>query len=105
MTIWQSTFIIKGIKESFIKLNPLILWRNIGNVCCRDRLDHHDNCDRAIYIIEGQSYSLSLQVSIWLWATVLFANFAEALAEIQGKARAESLRSTRNQLNATKIAG
>ena len=41
-------------------------------------------------------------MSIWLWATVLFANFAEALAEIQGKARAESLRSTRNLLSATR---
>ena len=43
----------------------------------------------------GQIYSLALQVSIWLWFTVLFANFAEALAEIKGKARAESLRSTK----------
>ena len=46
---------------------------------------------------------MSLQVTIWLWATVLFANFAEALAEIQGKGRAESLRSTRNLLTATMV--
>jgi len=55
------------------------------------------------YVMAGEGYSLSLQVSLWLWATVVFSNFAEALAEIQGKARAESLRSTRNLLNATRL--
>ena len=53
------------------------------------------------YITRGQELrAWRLQVTIWLWATVLFANFAEALAEIQGKARAQSLRSTRDLLTA-----
>jgi len=102
MTIWQSNFIMQGIKEAFIKLNPFTLWRNIvmfvveiGSIIT--------TIVTIQYILSGQSYSLSLQVTIWLWATVLFANFAEALAEIQGKARAESLRSTRNQLTAIKL--
>ncbi len=102
MTIWQSRYIMQGIKNSVLKLNPLTLWRNvvmfvveIGSIIT--------TIVTLVYIIKGQSYSMSLQVSIWLWATVLFANFAEALAEIQGTARAESLRSTRNQLTATKV--
>lgn len=44
------------------------------------------------------------QVSIWLWITILFANFAEALAEGRGKARADSLRSTRTETKAKKLA-
>jgi K+-transporting ATPase ATPase B chain len=41
------------------------------------------------------SFGFALQINIWLWFTVLFANFAEALAEGRGKARAESLRATK----------
>ena len=102
MTLWQSKFIIQGIKESFKKLNPFTLWKNIvmfvveiGAVIT--------TITTLKYITGNESYSLSLQVSLWLWATVIFANFAEALAEIQGKARSVSLRSVRNQLMATKI--
>ncbi|MCU0846743.1 MAG: potassium-transporting ATPase subunit KdpB [Spirochaetes bacterium] len=102
MTLWQSKFIIQGTREAFGKLNPFTLWRNavmlvveIGSVIT--------TAATVKYILAGESYSLSLQVSLWLWATVIFSNFAEALAEIQGKARAESLRSTRNLLNATRL--
>ncbi|MBP7737733.1 MAG: potassium-transporting ATPase subunit KdpB [Spirochaetes bacterium] len=102
MTIWQSKFITKGIRESFRKLNPFTLWRNpvmlvveIGSVIT--------TAVTIMYIARHEPYALSLQVSLWLWATVLFANFAEALAEIQGKARAESLRSTRDNVSATKV--
>jgi potassium-transporting ATPase ATP-binding subunit len=44
-----------------------------------------------------------LQIAIWLWFTVLFANFAEAVAEGRGKAQAKSLRQTRTRTNASKI--
>ncbi len=44
-----------------------------------------------------------LAVSLWLWFTVLFANFAEAMAEGRGKAQAESLRSARREMNAKKL--
>lgn len=44
-----------------------------------------------------------LAVSLWLWFTVLFANFAEAMAEGRGKAQAESLRSARRELTAKKL--
>src|SRR5208282_1628691 len=45
------------------------------------------------------------QIAIWLWFTVLFANFAEAVAEGRGKAQARALRATRTQTNANKISG
>ncbi len=49
---------------------------------------------------QGKPVSFGLQVSLWLWFTVLFANFAEALAEAQGSARAASLRRSRRDLAA-----
>jgi K+-transporting ATPase ATPase B chain len=45
------------------------------------------------------------QIAIWLWFTVLFANFAEAVAEGRGKAQAKSLRATRTRTSANKISG
>ncbi len=45
-----------------------------------------------------------LHISIWLWVTVLFANFAESMAEGRGKAQAESLRKTRRDVMAKKLA-
>src|SRR5471032_171719 len=48
----------------------------------------------------GQNLAFELQIVIWLWFTVLFANFAEAIAEGRGKAQAESLRKTRTETQA-----
>jgi len=47
----------------------------------------------------------TLAVSLWLWATVLFANFAEAIAEGRGKAQAAALRRTRQETTARRLAG
>ncbi len=102
MNLWNAEFIRQAIRESFVKLNPVTLWRNpvmfvveVGSAIT--------TAITITYIIRGQGYALGLQISVWLWITVLFANFAEALAEIQGKARARSLRSTRDSLSATKV--
>ena len=51
------------------------------------------------------AFGFDLQITLWLWFTVLFANFAEALAEGRGKAQAESLRQTRTSLIARKLEG
>ncbi len=52
----------------------------------------------------GESAGFIIQISLWLWFTVLFANFAEALAEARGKAQANALRRTRTQTLANKLA-
>lgn len=49
--------------------------------------------------------NFNLQISLWLWFTVLFANFAEAVAEGRGKAQAESLRKTKTETKANRING
>jgi len=53
----------------------------------------------------GGSLSFQLQVVLWLWATVLFANFAEAVAEGRGKAQADSLRRTKTDSVARRLVG
>jgi len=51
----------------------------------------------------GDGVGFTLQLALWLWFTVLFANFAEAMAEGRGKAQAESLRATRAQTQARRL--
>ncbi|PJZ68308.1 K(+)-transporting ATPase subunit B [Leptospira perolatii] len=90
-----------AIRNSFLKLDPRSQWRNpvmflvyIGAILTTGE----------IFILkEGARFAL--HISIWLWSTVLFANFAEALAEGRGKARAESLRKTRRESIARKLEG
>lgn len=82
MTMWQRKYLLQGVRESFIRLNPITLLRNpvmlvveTGSIIT--------TAVTMYYIMNSQAYALSLQVCIWLWITVLFANFAEALAEIR----------------------
>src|ERR1700716_4079579 len=53
----------------------------------------------------GDSLGFTFQIILWLWFTVLFANFAEAVAEGRGKAQAESLKKTRTESQAKLLAG
>ncbi|MBN8620093.1 MAG: hypothetical protein J0L63_14385 [Anaerolineae bacterium] len=56
-------------------------------------------------VVTGQTEALrfNLQITLWLWFTVLFANFAEAMAEGRGKAQADSLRKARTQMMARRL--
>ena len=56
-------------------------------------------------ITGGGDLRFTLQIIIWLWFTVLFANFAEAVAEGRGKAQADSLRKARTETQAKLLAG
>ncbi|MEZ4538508.1 MAG: potassium-transporting ATPase subunit KdpB [Chloroflexota bacterium] len=58
-------------------------------------------------LLRGDTTSLGfkLQIALWLWFTVLFANFAEAMAEGRGKAQADSLRKTRQEMIARRLVG
>jgi K+-transporting ATPase ATPase B chain len=93
---------IQAVKDSFFKLNPAILIKNpvifivgIGAVMTTvvvlfDIFSHHFS-------------AFNFQIMLWLWFTVLFANFAEAIAEGRGKAQADSLRKSRTQTKARKM--
>lgn len=56
-----------------------------------------------IFVVTGESVLFTGMVSVWLWLTVLFSNFAESLAEGRGKARAASLRRSRTTMTAKKV--
>ena len=53
----------------------------------------------------GLALSFQLQIVVWLWLTVLFGNFAEAIAEGRGKAQAASLRATKGELTGKRVTG
>jgi len=90
---------LQAIKDSFIKLNPAALIRNpvifivaIGALITTVVV--------ILDIYNGSFSSFNFQITIWLWFTVLFANFAEAVAEGRGKAQADSLRKSRTKTKA-----
>lgn len=101
-SIFKPDFIKEAIKGSILKLNPISMLRSpvmfiveIGSVI---------TTAITIYsIIKGQPFLFNLQITLWLWFTVLFANFAEALAEGKGKAQAESLKKSRSETFANRI--
>lgn len=100
--IWDVELILSALKESFIKLNPFILWRNpvMFVVEAGSILTTFVTVDN---ILKGQNYSFNLQITIWLWVTIFFSNFAESLAEGRSKAQAMSLQKTRVEAVANKL--
>ncbi|HSU64030.1 MAG TPA: potassium-transporting ATPase subunit KdpB [Burkholderiales bacterium] len=87
--------------ESFIKLNPRVQWRNpvmfvvwVGSLLVT-----------LIWFVGTgkESSSFVLAVALWLWFTIVFANFAESVAEGRGKAQAAALRGTRRDVMAKKL--
>jgi K+-transporting ATPase ATPase B chain len=93
---------IQALKDSFVKLNPALLVKNpvifivgIGALLTTIVV--------FVDIFNGHFSSFNFQIMLWLWFTVLFANFAEAVAEGRGKAQADSLRKSRTQTKARKL--
>ncbi|MBA4324598.1 MAG: K(+)-transporting ATPase subunit B [Rhodobacter sp.] len=86
-----------AIRESFVKLNPRVLWKNpvifvTGVVAALTTMLGLRDLGTGV-----PGAGTSLHIAAWLWLCVLFANFAEALAEGRGKARADTLRATKSE--------
>jgi len=92
----------EALFAAFKKLDPRILYRNpVIFIVEAGALLTSSLLFRDVLAGEpGRTLSFELQVSLWLWFTVLFANFAEAVAEGRGKAQAASLRRTRTDTTA-----
>lgn len=84
----------RALRDALIKLDPTKLLRNpvIFSTWIVALLA---SISAAVAVVDGGGFGFALQVALWLWATVLFANFAESIAEGRGKAAADSLRATR----------
>src|SRR5467141_3990055 len=95
--------LLRAIADSFGKLNPRLMVKNpvmfvveVGAVLTTIELVH----DTMRHI---GHFSFGLQITLWLWFTVLFANFAEAMAEGRGKAQADTLRKSRAETQAHRL--
>src|SRR6266478_3614838 len=100
LSIFDPSIIVPAIGDSFKKLNPITLARNpvmfvteVGALIT------------TVLLVTGHHAHLGfqLQIAIWLWFTVLFANFAEAMAEGRGKAQAKALRKTKTDALAKRL--
>jgi K+-transporting ATPase ATPase B chain len=94
----------RAVRDAFLKLNPLWMARNpVMFVVELGSLLTTLIWLRALWQKGGASPAFTGLVALWLWFTVLFANFSEALAEGRGKAQAEALRHTRQVTRAKKL--
>src|ERR1700752_3116851 len=97
--LFDPAIVIPAMGESFRKLNPFHMWKNpvmfvteVG--AALTTLDLFFTKDSRFFV---------LQISIWLWFTVVFAHFAEPMAEGRGKAQADTLRKSRTKTSARKL--
>ncbi|HSE33278.1 MAG TPA: potassium-transporting ATPase subunit KdpB [Pyrinomonadaceae bacterium] len=106
ISIWDPKIVRRATLDSFIKLNPRKMIKNpvmfvveVGSVLT------------TLQFIRGllaplpgiTNHGFELQITLWLWFTVLFANFAEAMAEGRGKAQADNLRKSKTETIAHRV--
>ena len=101
-SLWDTKIVRRALVDALVKLNPRTMMKNpvmfvveIGSIIT------------SIYLfrdIFAQKHNLGfdLQITLWLWFTVLFANFAEAMAEGRGKAQADALRRAKSETTAVR---
>jgi K+-transporting ATPase ATPase B chain len=102
-SLWDVQIIRRALGDAFSKLNPRAMMKNpvmfvveVGSVITslylfKDLFTHHG------------TFRFHLQITLWLWFTVLFANFAEAMAEGRGKAQADALRKAKSETTAVRL--
>ena len=102
--LFESRIIRRALIDSLVKLNPRNQFRNpvmfvveVGSILTTLLFVH------ALFVPGPESAGFILGISLWLWATVLFANFAESVAEGRGKAQADALRGSRKDISAKKL--
>ncbi|HUS10167.1 MAG TPA: hypothetical protein VMZ30_06850 [Pyrinomonadaceae bacterium] len=104
--IWNWRIVKRAMVDSLAKLNPLSMMKNpvmfvveVGSVLT------------TVQLIRGMiapvpavtNTAFEFQITLWLWFTVLFANFAEAMAEGRGKAQADNLRKAKTETTANRL--
>jgi K+-transporting ATPase ATPase B chain len=102
--LFDPEIVKRATKESFVKLNPVTLAKNpvmfvveVGAALTTVFLISEFSATGAAGL------GFQFQIAIWLWFTVLFANFAEAMAEARGKAQADTLRKTKTDSMAKRV--
>src|SRR5215510_5454871 len=104
--LFDAPIVRRAIKDAFVKLdprqvahNPVMFVVEIGSILTTLLIIRD--------IAQGNTTNLlfTIQVTLWLWFTVLFANFAEAMAEGRGKAQADALRKAKTETVANRVVG
>jgi potassium-transporting ATPase ATP-binding subunit len=103
ISIWDGKIIANALLDSVVKLNPKTMLKNpvmfvveVGAAFLTLKLFTD--------VFTGNpNLGFEIQITLWLWFTVLFANFAEAMAEGRGKAQADTLRKAKTETNAKRI--
>ena len=97
--VWEWNIVRRAALDSFVKLhprkmmgNPVMFVVEIGSVATT-----------VLLFRGGPAFGFNVQITLWLWFTVLFANFAEAMAEGRGKAQADTLRKARAETVANRL--
>jgi K+-transporting ATPase ATPase B chain len=100
--LFDAAIVRVAVRDSFVKLNPRLQAKNpvmfvvlAGAVLVTALL--------ARDVASGQQVLFNVQIALWLWFTLLFANFAEAMAEGRGKAQAEALRKGKTEMTARRL--
>src|SRR5882724_56789 len=104
--IWNAQIVKRAIVDSFCKLSPRAMMKNpvmfvveVGSVLTTLQLIRG-----VVRPVPGVTHTgFELQITLWLWFTVLFANFAEAMAEGRGKAQADNLRKAKTETTASRL--
>ena len=98
-SLWDAKIIRRALVDAVVKLDPRTMMKNpvmfvveVGSVVTT-----------LLLLREKQNFAFNLQITLWLWFTVLFANFAEAMAEGRGKAQADTLRKARSETEAKRL--
>lgn len=105
-SLFQKEQVIESLKQSFVKLNPRIMIKN-------PIMFTVEVCTAIMFIVtlysatnsSQGSFAYNLWIFVILFVTLLFANFAEAIAEARGRAQADSLRKTREDTPAKLVDG
>ena len=98
-SLWDTKIVKRALLDSLLKLNPRSMMKNpvmfvveVGSVVT------------SLLLFRGKhDFAFNLQITLWLWFTVLFANFAEAMAEGRGKAQADTLRKAKSETLAKRL--
>src|SRR6516225_10459097 len=102
--LFDPKIVVPAIGSAFVKLNPVSLMKNPVMFV----LEVVTALTTVILIRDlvtgGENIGFEIQIVLWLWFTVLFANFAEAIAEGRGKAQAAALRRQRTETQAKLLA-
>jgi potassium-transporting ATPase ATP-binding subunit len=96
LSLWNPDILRQAVIDSFRKLDPRLMMKNpvmfvveVGSVVTTVLLVQE--------AVQHKPIGFDLQITLWLWFTVLFANFAEAIAEGRGKAQADTLRKAKGE--------